>query len=81
MSSKKPLIKTTCVFAFDELRGKAAYRSLPSRSHETFDLTFSPRAAQRSFLINRALLIAVECLLILGLVAVLLGVIIPHVPT
>ncbi|WP_156381711.1 hypothetical protein [Rhizobium sp. Leaf341] len=77
MSSKKPLAKYTAVFAADEWEGKAAYRSLPLRSHSVFDHARSPIAARRSFLIRRVLLVVVECALILGLATALFLAIVP----
>ncbi len=77
MSSKKLSIKPTSVFATDEWAGKAAYRSLPLRSHAAFDRDLSPLSGQRSSLVRRVLLVTVECTLILGLVIALLLVVVP----
>ncbi|KQS69445.1 hypothetical protein ASG39_22345 [Rhizobium sp. Leaf371] len=76
MSSKKPSIKHSHVFATDEWGGKAAYRSLSPRSHEAFDHTLSPLAGRRSFRMRRVLVMLVKCLMLVGLaIALLLAVI------
>ena len=72
MSPKKLPIKRLPVFATDEWGGKAAYRSLSPRSHEAFDNHLSPLARRRSYKIRRRLLVAIECLLILGLAIALI---------
>ena len=72
MSSKKPSIKHSHVFAIDEWGGKAAYRSLSPRSHEAFDHTLSPLAGRRSFKMRCVLLVVVECLMLFGLAIALL---------
>lgn len=77
MSSKKPPIKTPSVFATDEWQGKAAYRSLPSRSHEAVRGRVSQITHQRTFRVSHALLLLVESLLLLGLAFVLLHVLLP----
>lgn len=72
MSSKKPSNTHSHVFAVDEWGGKAAYRSLSSRSHEAFDHTLPAKTGRRSFKMRRVALRVVECLLLLGMAVALL---------